>query len=136
MSIRDDSEILPIEFQPTPLPDPRAGRPRLGVRNVALGSAGLFAVLLVGFTLSAVSVEIEVNPAVEAVSLPGPWFEIPFGDHVLVRPGQHRVTAELEGYYPLDESIDVGSEPSQTFAFGLVKLPGLLEMGLPHGCVR
>jgi formylglycine-generating enzyme required for sulfatase activity len=128
MSGRDDSEILPIDFQPTPLPDPRAGWPRLGARNLALGSAGLFAVLLAWFTLSAVSVEIQVDPAVEAVSLPGTWFEIPFGDHILVRPGAHRVRAELEGYYPLDEAIEVGGEPSQTFGFQLVKLPGLLDV--------
>jgi formylglycine-generating enzyme required for sulfatase activity len=128
MSGHDDSEILPIDFEPTPLPDPRAGRPRLGRRNLALGGAGIVAVLLALFTLSAVSVEIEVTPPVEVVNLPGTWFEIPFGEHILVRPGEHRVRAELEGYYPLDESIEVGSEPSQTFAFQLVKLPGLLDL--------
>ena len=50
------------------------------------------------------------------------------GDRFLLRPGSHRVAAELPGYYPLDTEIDVGSLSDQTIALTLTKLPGIVTL--------
>ena len=36
------------------------------------------------------------------MSLPSTLFKLKIGDRFLLRPGSHRVAAELPGYYPLD----------------------------------
>ena len=125
---RDEGEIQAVPFEPTRTPDPGADRWRPTGPQIAVGGAAVLAAIGVWFSLTAVSVEIRVDPEPEEVSFPGTWLDLDFGDRYLLRPGEHRLRAEQEGYYPLEETLKVTSDPDQEFSFELVKLPGLLSV--------
>ena len=55
-------------------------------------------------------------------------FKIRYGDHLLLRPGSHRVAANLTGYYPLDTQIEVSRASDQSIELKLLKLPGLVTL--------
>jgi formylglycine-generating enzyme required for sulfatase activity len=46
----------------------------------------------------------------------------------MLRPGSHRVAAQLEGYYPFSAEFTVGREQGQSVKFELVRLPGLVTL--------
>ena len=86
------------------------------------------AAVVAWFTFTAKSVELNIEPAPDQIGVPGTFFKLRLGDRYLLRPGAHRVTAELAGYYPLDASIDVGASADQSFALTLTKLPGKITL--------
>ena len=93
---------------------------------VGTGFAVLAVVAWFAFTAKSVGLVIEPTPA--TVSLPSTLFKLKIGDRFLLRPGSHRVAAELPGYYPLDTEIDVGPLADQTIALTLTKLPGIVTL--------
>ncbi len=61
--------------------------------------------------------------------MPGTFFKLRLGERYLLRPGTHRVAAELAGYYPLDTSIEVsGKSAEQAFPLAFTKLPGKITL--------
>lgn len=124
----EESEILPIAFEPTPGHDPGAERWRPDATQIAIGLGALIALIGVWFSLTAVSVVIRAEPETQRISFPGTWLELDFGDRTLLRSTTHEVRIEKDGYYPLEEEIEVTDAPDQTFRFELVKLPGLVSV--------
>lgn len=104
----------------------RSRRPRVATILVAAA----FAVLAVlgWFAFTAKSVQLVFEPATEEFSLPGTLFKFQLGDRLLLRSGTHGVSAQLEGYYPLETDIDVGTLPDQSFELTFTKLPGLITL--------
>ena len=100
------------------------------LRNVVVVGAlilGIAAYLL----FSAKSVQIVVQPAdVDDISIGGGWFELPLGDRVLLRRGEHTLNVEKRGYYDVRETFVVGDEPTTTVSVTLKKLPGRLSVSV------
>jgi len=130
---RDEPEPAADVIAPTPFRPSGAG-PAAGARKrtrpavIATWGVGVVLLALLWFSFTAVSVRLVVEPSPDELDLPGAWFDFHIGERYLLRPGQHRVLIEKEGYETLDATIDVTAEPSQQFSFTLAKLPGRLEI--------
>lgn len=123
----DEIAITPIAFRPSDASAARVSRkPSKAAIAVTIG----FAVLgvLAWFAFTAKSVRLVFEPVPTSVDLPDTLLKLRLADRFLLRPGTHRVTAELAGYYPLDVEIDVGPSPDQSFELRLTKLPGHVEL--------
>jgi formylglycine-generating enzyme required for sulfatase activity len=92
----------------------------------------LFAVLAVAawFAFTARSVELNFEPRAESVAVVGTLFRLNVGDRFLLRSGTHRVVAERDGYYPIDQLVTVGRSADQTIQLEFTRLPGLLTVAL------
>ncbi len=119
--------ITPIAFKPGAGTAPAARR---GVSPTTVVVATAFALLAVvaWFAFAAKSVTFAIEPAPTALSLPDTLFKLKVGERFLLRPGSHRVVAELAGYYPLDTEVDIESLADQTIALTLTKLPGIIAI--------
>lgn len=122
-------EIAPVAFRPLGSGDERPGTRRLSVASMAVGAMFLVLAVLAWFTFTAKSVEFVFDPSVDEMSLPSTLFQFRIGDRYLLRSGKHHLTASLDGYYPVDETIEVGALPDQTVRLNLTKLPGLITFG-------
>ena len=121
--------ITPIAFKPTA--QVAAARAWRAPRPATIGGAAAIAVaaVIAWFTFTAKSIELNIDPAPEHVSVPGTFFKLRLGERYLLRPGTHRVVAELAGYYPLDTSIEVsGTSAEQAFPLALTRLPGKITL--------
>jgi formylglycine-generating enzyme required for sulfatase activity len=123
-----DVAITPIAFKPSAAT--AATRGRTGISRATIAIAAAFALLatVAWFAFTAKSVTLAIEPTPTAVSLPSTFFKLKVGERFLVRPGAHRVVAELAGYYPLDTEIAVDSLADQTIPLTLTKLPGLVTI--------
>ena len=122
--------ITPVAQRTRRGPAERKKRSRL-LNPFAVAVWGVLAVLLVlaWFAFTAKSVRILIEPEeVETVALPGTLLKFRIGDRWLLRAGEHRVTAEFDGYHPLDETIEVGAAPDQQLRLRMDKLPGLVTV--------
>ncbi len=123
----DAVTVSPIAFRRKEEPEARL-RSRLPNRT-ALTIYAAFVVLtvLAWFAFTAKSVRFEFTPVAAAtVELSGTWFKFNLGERWLLRRGEHRITATLPGYYPIDQPIDVGDLANQVVELEFVKLPGLI----------
>jgi formylglycine-generating enzyme required for sulfatase activity len=107
------------------------GRSGTAVRAVAL----LFLLLALAavFVLVATPVAVSITPAPDSQSLDGFPPPVRIGSRQLVLPGRYTVTAAREGYRPLQETVDVGRDGFQEFAFRLEELPGRVTVTLTPG---
>ncbi len=122
-----DVAITPIAFKPRAASKVAEKR---GPSRMTIAMTSGFGVLAIvaWFAFTAKSVALDIEPTPASVSLPGTLFKVKVGGRFLLRPGSHRVEAELPGYYPLDTEIDVGPLADQTIALTLTKLPGIVTL--------
>jgi formylglycine-generating enzyme required for sulfatase activity len=122
-----DVTITPIAFKPAA---PSSASPGARFGPAKIGAVAVVAVTaaVIWFTFTAKLVEFKIEPVPDRMSVPGTFFKLRLGERYLLRPGSHRVVAELAGYYPLDASIDVGKSVDQSFALTLTKLPGKITL--------
>jgi formylglycine-generating enzyme required for sulfatase activity len=122
-----DVAITPIAFKPTVAKESSGPwRPNRTTIGLATGVAVLAVAGWFAFTAKSVALDIEPTPA--SVSWPDTLLKLKVGDRFLVRPGAHRVAAELPGYYPLDAKIEVGPLADQRIELKLEKLPGIVTI--------
>ena len=122
-----DGEDAPAEIAARrPAGESRPAPAQKGRFWLRLAAGVLLALLaaIAGFVFTANGVLIEVEPAgvpveVDAL-LPTPHV----GARYLLWKGKYQVRAEREGYYPLDEEIEVRGEDGQEFRFAMRLLPG------------
>ena len=110
-----------------PSPGPAAGaRRRLGRLwlRVAVGAALAVLGACALFVFTADGVLIEVEPAEAGIRVEAFRPRPHLGSRYLLWPGQYRVRAELPGYYPLDEEIEVEGVGGEEFRFAMQRLPG------------
>lgn len=123
----DELAITPIAFRPDAVPRV-ARRRRPSFAAVATGFVFAVLAVLAWFAFTARSVSLEFEPEPDVVELPATLFKLRLADRLMLRPGKHRVVAELAGYYPLDTEIEVGLSQDQRFELELTKLPGEVEL--------
>lgn len=119
--------IRPVEFEPRRLGG--RSRRRRTVRPAALLSVLLLLGLLavVGFLFAARSVQVEIEPIPDRLTVRGAGVTArlspALGGRRLLLPGTYTVHAEKEGFHALDETVEVGAEPNQTFTFRMEPYP-------------
>jgi formylglycine-generating enzyme required for sulfatase activity len=118
--------VNPIAYKPALERAGEVAKRRVSAASIAVYSAFGILALLGWFAFTAKSVRFEIMPVAAELSLPDTLFKFRLGDRYLMREGSHRVTAELPGYYPIDEVVEVGVLSDQSFAFEFVRLPGLV----------
>ena len=82
------------------------------------------AIAILIFLFAARAIILRLDPASANVDLGGLAFHI--GDNYLLLKGQHQLTAEAPGYYPLRKTIEVSGEATQEIDVALQPLPGNL----------
>jgi formylglycine-generating enzyme required for sulfatase activity len=139
--------IQPVEFQPKGLAgSPSSGPPtrrtaprsrRTTVRPAFVLSAVLLLVLVAtaGFTFTARSVLIDIEPAAERLEVLGFLAGFKIGDRHLLLPGTYTVKASKPGYRGFEESVEVTRDARQGFDFVLERLPGTLRIQTTPGAV-
>ncbi|RLQ22331.1 PEGA domain-containing protein [Seongchinamella sediminis] len=118
--------IEPSAFQPLDTAAADAARPFQPLRW-AIAGLGLLFLLIMGFLLSARSLQVIVvaeSPA--SVSISG--LALPFGERYLLRPGDYRIEAGAAGYHPLTTEVTVTDSDSQSVELQLRPLPGLVSI--------
>jgi formylglycine-generating enzyme required for sulfatase activity len=109
----------------TPLEEARTRRSfPLSPGYLALGLLGVIAAAIFAYLFAARAVIFRLDPDSASLDVSGISFNI--GSNYLLLPGEHRVSGEAAGYYPLDRSITVTGEKTQEIALALEPLPGKL----------
>lgn len=125
----DDEQIAPAAFRraATTAPAPVRAARRGWQAGVA---AGIAALLFVSWLLfSSRSIQFLVEPdEPDHFSISGGWFTLPVGNRVLMRPGNYTINVRKDGYYEVNQSLEVGEEPSRTVRIELRKRPGHLTV--------
>ena len=120
--------VRAVEFRPRSARDPSRGRrswrPLTVLTWISLGMLALAA----WFVLTARSVEIQVEPTPDRVTVRGTLPTIPIGGRLLARPGHYKVEASRDGYRPLAVDLVLESGGPDRFEFVLEKLPGFLTV--------
>jgi formylglycine-generating enzyme required for sulfatase activity len=123
-----DVTVTPIAFKPAAPSTATRGRRGMSPTTIGAVIAAAATATVAWFTFTAKLVDLKIEPAPDRISVPGTFFKLRLGERYLLRPGAHRVVAELTGYYPLTASIDVGKSAGQSFALTLKKLPGKITL--------
>ena len=119
----DPGTLKPVAFEP--LQQPHSARRTLSPRLLLLATVVLFSLLAMLFMLIARPVIFRLDPASATLDVSGMNFSI--GDNYLLLPGNHQVEATAQGYYQLQQSIDVEGDNNQ-FDLLLQPLPGKLQI--------
>ena len=97
--------------------------------QIAVGAAIVILVLISSLLFTSKSIQFNVQPgAPDRISVEGGWFNLPFGDRILMRQGTYTVHVSKEGYYDVAQDFDVDDAPSKTVLVELRKLPGQLTI--------
>ena len=103
-----------------------------GQRKWRRAVLAVFVLLLLAtvFVLLATPVAVIITPVPATQSLQGFPPAVTVGDRLLALPGRYTVTASLEGYRPLRETVTVSRGGLQEFRLQLEALPGLVTIKL------
>ena len=119
--------IEPSAFEPLALAVDKPRRGSSPWRWILLTTAVVF-IAIMGFLLSAKSVQIIVQAQTSAdIALSGGLY-LPFGDRYLLHSGDYQVTATAMGYHPLHSTVTVTDADSQIVEIVLQPLPGRLSV--------
>ncbi len=97
--------------------------------RIAVAAAIVILVLISSYLFTSKSIQFDVQPGdPDSLSLEGGWFNLPFGDRILMRPGRYTVHVSKEGYYDVAQDFEVDDAPSRTILIELRRLPGQLTI--------
>jgi formylglycine-generating enzyme required for sulfatase activity len=99
---------------------------RFSPAYLVLGVVFVLAVAVFIYLLVARAVIFRLDPETASVSVSGISFHI--GNNFLLLPGEHRVNAEAQGYYPTDTTFLVSKDRNQEVELALEPLPGRLQV--------
>ena len=119
--------VKPVSFTPR---KGRTGgaRQRLGLGAILLWSALGIMGFLAWYVLTGRTVEIVVEPTPDRLEVHGSWPVLPIDGRSFVHPGTYEIKAELAGYRPLEEVLDIGRDAAARFHFTLDPLPGRVRI--------
>ncbi len=140
-SALNNAQISAAEFQ-APTGEIAVTRFKLTAAHFGLFFIALLSLLFIGFITFARSIEVRAIKV--DLSDPAKFFaqsaeinidtmlKLPLGNRVLLLPGEHRVRLAADGFTPVDQSLQVGSERHQQFEIELTRLPGNLEIKISN----
>jgi formylglycine-generating enzyme required for sulfatase activity len=119
--------VKPITFTP------RSGRTGGARRRLGLGAILLWSALgimgfLAWYVLTGRTVEIVVEPTPDRLEVHGSWPVLPIDGRSFIHPGNYEVKAELAGYRPLKEVLEINDDSAARFHFILDPLPGRVRI--------
>ncbi len=118
--------IAPTSFEPLGADQ----QPRRGPRNprrwaLAAVATGFALVMLFLFLARPVEIRVQADTPAE-VNISGLY--LPFGDRILILPGEYALAARAPGYHPREATLAVGDGANQVLEIQLRPLPGLLAV--------
>ncbi|MEE8339625.1 MAG: PEGA domain-containing protein, partial [Xanthomonadales bacterium] len=125
--------IEPSAFEPLAVAVDRPRRGGSPWRWILLAATVVF-IAIMGFLLSAKSVQISVQAQTSVdIAISGGLY-LPFGDRYLLHSGDYQVTATAMGYHSLYSTVTVTDEDTQIVELVLRPLPGRLGVNSqPNG---
>ncbi len=123
----EDERIYPHDFGTLPTKTTPGSGPWQPLRWL-VGAVFVVLAALAWYTFTARSVELRAEPAGARLEIQGALLPFRIGGRFLLRPGQYAVNAQHPGYYPLQQTIAVGTAAEQFFDLRLRKLPGLVSV--------
>jgi formylglycine-generating enzyme required for sulfatase activity len=114
------TEVSSNRLQPTE--EEHANRRLFAIAAMLLVVFGIFAIFLSRLE----TVLVTVSPAEADVR--GSGFGWRSGDSLLLLPGERRISAELEGYLPVERRIEVRKDEPLSLELRLAPKPGILEI--------
>jgi formylglycine-generating enzyme required for sulfatase activity len=126
----DAERIDAIRFRAS---DKAPARRRVSIdgKRIAIALAAGAAAAVLWFIFTAISISVRTDPKTADVDIDGGWPVVPFGDRVLLRPGDYRIRARLAGYAPAELKAKITEASNQQYALTLAKLPGKLRIDVP-----
>ncbi len=122
----EPATISPLKFEP--LNDKHVKKSSGPRPRTILISLALFVCASIAFFLfTARAVYFEAEPASASIEV-NSLMKFKLADRYLLLRGQHDVSLQAEGYYPLDEEITVSDEQNQYHRFTMKRLPGHLQV--------
>ena len=119
--------VRPVSFTPRTGSTGGVGRrPRLG--SILLWSALGIMCVLAWYVLTGQTVEIIVEPTPDRLEVHGSRPVLPIDGRFFLHPGSYEVEAELEGYRPLAEVLEIDGDSAARFHFTLDPLPGRVQI--------
>ncbi len=79
------------------------------------------------------AVRLVVDPPDARIDIGGAWLALPFGDRLLLHPGEYRIRLRAPGYEALEQALVVTDAGNQELRFALARLPGRIELATPAG---
>ena len=118
-------QISPVFFEP--LSDGGSKNRKLSLPKILLITSGtaLILVLLFLFTARSLTLNVIADGAIN-YSLDG--FYWPFGERLLIQPGEYQLTVTAEGYRAFEKKIVVSKAAAQKLEIPLAPLPGSLQL--------
>ncbi len=121
----DRQPIAVVEYAPRARQAVRA-RPAWSWVGPARWAAVALVLLVLGFLLTATSVEVATSPEAtpDDIEFVGTVLDFGFGRRFLLPPGDYELAVEAEGYRPARVPATVGRESGQRIVVPLERLPG------------
>ncbi len=94
----------------------------------ALGAGVVMLAAALWLLVTSSPVLVQAQPQDADVNFEGAWFELAFGEHYLLRPGNYTVVAAREGYETLRQPVEVTAAADQQVRLELHKLPGKVRI--------
>ena len=118
--------ITPVKFEPVTA---GGSRRTVAIRKSHVGIAGLlvFFAVIAWFLVTAKAVYIDTDPAEATVNIDG-GLSFKLAERYLLRPGEYEINLSAEGYYPLQQALDVGDAAYQRHGFQMQRRPGHLQV--------
>ena len=124
-----EESIAPTAFRRAADVSAESTRRRSYTWQSAVAAAIAFLILVSYLLFSAKSIQFEIRPAEpDSFAISGGWFRLPFGDRILMREGTYTVHVQKEGYYEINQTLQVDVTPSRTVLIELRRLPGFLTV--------
>jgi formylglycine-generating enzyme required for sulfatase activity len=122
-------KIKPISFR-SDRRQPRTGSFIRNRRFIGLAVAFSFLLLFMAawFVFTAKQITILIEPEPDQISIGGSLIAPRLGGHFLLRPGQYKLKAVKECYYPFEGPFEVGEAKRQDVRFRMQRLPGRLSL--------
>ncbi|MGH8252316.1 MAG: SUMF1/EgtB/PvdO family nonheme iron enzyme, partial [Steroidobacteraceae bacterium] len=106
----------------------RPGAARSGWPRAARWAAIPLTLIVLGFLVTATSVEIATSPEIDAddVEFVGTALDFGFGGRHLLPPGDYELVVEAEGFAEARQPVTIGRESGQRIVVALARLPGIV----------
>ncbi len=121
--------IEPVNFEP---PGPHKKIARKSRSLLLTGPLFFLFILLVGITgflFTSKSVTIITQPANAEIAI-NTLLKLTFSERHLLRKGNYEIDVNAQGYYPLNEILEVGDKQNQEIAYVLKPLPGHMQVAV------
>ena len=135
----DNSAIAAAEYQ-APTGQQQRAKFKITRAHWGLFVIGLVSLVFIAFITFARSIEVraivqDLNNPDKFFALPADkhidtWLKLPLGNRVLILPGSHDVSLQADGFAPISQALQVGSQRHQQFELVLTRLPGNLDIQL------